>query len=205
VTRPVVPAVSELLYDELGVTQPGDDTRDWPFLIFLGAVGHALGELHDLVRDTPDGSGWSALLDPDRCPAWALPWLAQFAGVRLTPGLTDSEWRAQITSPPAFRRGTPLGLRDEVQRELTATKAFTLTERYTSPYTLLAVSYTAETPDPAAAQAAAERQKAAGLILTYRVDPGWSVGQMETAYAGQTLADLEGDYATLDALEHHLP
>jgi hypothetical protein len=78
--RPAVPAVSETWYDELATTQPGDEARGWPFLIFLGGLGHTFGPLHDLVRDTDEGPGWSILLDPARCPAWALiDFFASFA------------------------------------------------------------------------------------------------------------------------------
>src|SRR4051812_29363271 len=103
--RPTVPQVAEHLYEELAVSQPGDEGRGWPLLILLGALGKALGPPHDLVRDSEDGPGYSALMDPGRTPVWALPYTAQFAGVRLTPGITEAEQRAEITSPPAFQRG----------------------------------------------------------------------------------------------------
>jgi hypothetical protein len=211
--RPTVPAVTELLYDDIGISQPGDETRGWPFLIFLGAVGHALGELHDVVRDTPDGPGWSVLLDPDRCPAWALPWLAQFAGVTLTPDADEATWRSEITNPSALRRGTPAALREAAQRTLTGGKRFTLYERVYSAYRDVAITYAAETPDPAATERAILSQKVAGRLFkrpsdgasTIRVDRGWSVAQFEAAYAGRTVADFEADFATVDDFETRLP
>lgn len=203
--RPTVPAVSETWYGELGVTQPADEQLGWPFLIFLAGLGAAFGPLHDVVRDTDQGPGWSILLDPERCPNWALPWLAQFAGVTLTPGATDAEWRDEITSPPAFQRGTPAAIRSSVQRYLTGNKTVTLLERDGSPWRLTVITYTAETTDATAAEAAARSQKPVGVLLTYRVDPGWSVGDLEAAYAGRTIADVEAAFATVGDVESNLP
>jgi hypothetical protein len=170
--RPTVPDVAEQLYDELGVSQPADESLDWPFLILLAGIASAMGELPSIVRDTDDGPGWSAVLDPPRAPVWALPWLAQFAGVRLTPGLTDDEHRAEITSPPAFQRGTPAAMIATAARYLTGTKLVVFRERDGSAYRVSISTRTAETPDPAVVEAALRRQKPAGLILAYSVADG---------------------------------
>lgn len=167
--RPTVPAVTEHWYDELKTTQPGDEGRDWPFLKLLGGMGAAFGPLHDIVRDTADGPGWTILFDPARCPAWALPWLAQFAGVQLPEGITEAEQRQRIVSPPAFERGTLAGMRAAVSATLTGTRFVRILERNGTPYQLAVVSRTPETPDPAASERAARSQKPAGLILTYVV------------------------------------
>jgi hypothetical protein len=189
--RPDVPAVTE--------------DRGWPFLIFLAGLGAAFGELHDVVRDTDDGPGWSPLLDPARCPAWALPWLAQFAGVTLTPGLSEQEWRDEITSPPAFERGTPQAIIDATARTLTGDQRVTLRERDGGPWLLTVITYTAETPDPAAAERAARSQKPIGLLMTFRVDPGWSVGELEDTYSTRTTGDVETGFSTVGDLESNLP
>jgi hypothetical protein len=204
-TRPAVPAVTDTWYDELGVSQPADEHLGWPFLIFLAGLGAAFGPLHDIVRDTDEGPGWSSVMDPTRCPGWALPWLAQFAGVNLTPGLSEDEWRAQITSPPAFERGTPAAIRSAVQRHLTGNHTVSIIERDGSPWRLTVITYTSETVDAGAAERAARSQKPVGLVLTYRVDPGWSVGDLEAVYAGRTIADVEAEFATVGDVESNLP
>lgn len=169
-TRPAVPAVTEALYDELHVAQPGDDQRGWPLLILLGAIGHAFGPLHDLVRDTDDGPGWSAALDPARAPSWALPWLAQFAGVRLTDGLAEAQQRAQITDPPAFERGTKDAMIAAAAPTLAGSApVIRFYERNPGPYEILVVTSTGATPDPAGTLRALRSQKPAGLILTHLV------------------------------------
>jgi hypothetical protein len=79
-----------------------------------------------------------------------------------------------------------------------------LTERDGSPYRVTVDVYAAQTPNPALAEAAARSQKPAGLVMTFNVLPGWAIGEMEAAYIGQTIADLEGDYPTVNDLETHL-
>jgi tail protein P2 I len=190
-TRPTVPDLTEQLYEELAVTQPADESLGWPFLILLAGIAAAMGELPELMRDTDDGPGWSAVLDPTRAPGWSLPWLAQFAGVRLTPGIAEADQRAEITAPPAFQRGTPAAMVATAARYLTGTKAVVFRERDGSPYRVSVSTRTAETPDPAVVEAAVRKQKPAGLILTYTVadGPTWPEPTSTWATATGTWAD----------------
>jgi hypothetical protein len=203
--RPTVPAVADAWYDELSVSQPADEQLGWPFLTLLAGFAAAFGELHDIVRDTDQGPGWSPVLDPARAPVKALPWLAQFAGVTLTPGATETDWREEITSPPAFQRGTPQAIIDATARTLTGDQRVALRERDGGPWDVTVITYTAQTPDPAATERAARSQKPAGLLMTFRVDPGWSVGEIETAYSTRTVGDIEAAFATVGDLESNLP
>lgn len=202
--RPAVPAVTEHWYDEYSVAQPGDEQAGWPLLILLAGMGAAFGPVHDLVRDTDDGPGWSPLLDPARAPVWALPWLAQLAGVNLTPGAPADEWRDEITSPPAFRRGTPDAIVDATARTLTGAKRVTLRERDGSPWLITVITYTSQTPDAVAAERAARSQKPAGLVMTFRVDPGWDVGTLEATYSTRTIGDVEAGFASVGNLESNI-
>lgn len=58
--------------------------------------------------------GWSQMVDIDRCPAYALPWLAQFLGVRLasTPSTPGERIAAveKISTRSLFQRGTPASI-----------------------------------------------------------------------------------------------
>jgi hypothetical protein len=202
--RPTVPAVAEHWYDEISVVQPADEQAGWPLLILLAGMGAAFGPVHDVVRDSDDGPGWSPLLDPARAPGWALPWLAQLAGVTLTPGAPDQQWRDEITSPPAFRRGTQQAIIDATARTLTGTRRVTLYERDGGPWLITVITYTAETPDADAAERAARSQKPAGLLMTFRVDPGWDVGTLEVTYSTLTVGDVEAGFASVGDLESNL-
>lgn len=193
--RPTVPAVAENLYAELVVSEPGDAQRDWPLLKLLGAVGTTMGRLAEIVRDTDDGLGWTSVLDPDRAPAWALPWLAQFAGVRARVDAAPDEAtkRALITAPPAFLRGTRAGMTAAVAATLTGSKTVTVLERVGGdPYALTVIVRTSETPNTAATLAAAMSQKPIGLILTLVVSNATVIDAMTG-----TIDSLTG---TIDAL-----
>jgi hypothetical protein len=52
--------------------------------------------------------GWSQILDINRCPDFALPWLAQFVGATLSQnsGLTRQQMIQKITQRAGFNRGT---------------------------------------------------------------------------------------------------
>lgn len=165
------------------------------------AVGRIFQPIDDLVRDTEAGVGWSVLLDPDRIPASGLPWLAQFNGTRLTPAMTEAERRAAIRAN-GFGRGTIGALREAVASTLTEPRFVRIFERDEgSAYHLTVAVYGTQTPDPAAAERAARSQKAVGLRMAFRVDAGWTIGEMEAAYAAQTIADFEGDFVNLADLE----
>jgi hypothetical protein len=170
---PAVPAVATTWYDELSVAAPGDELRGYPLLVLLGGLGVAFGELHDIVRDTDTAPGWSSVLDPERCPAFALPWLAQFAGVQYPAGLTEAEQRDRITSPPAFERGTFAALQATARKHLTPGAVLTIRERDGSPYRITVLVRAGQiATSTAALTTALQAQKPAGLILTLLVTSG---------------------------------
>jgi hypothetical protein len=200
-----VPAVTEHWYDEFGVVQPGDEQAGWPLLTLLAGMGVAFGPLHDLVRDTDEGPGWSPLLDPARAPAWALPWLAQLAGVTLTPGAPRRRVARGDHQPARVSPRHPAGDRRRDRADADRRPAVTLRERDGGPWLITVITYTAETPDPAAAERAARSQKPAGLLMTFRVDPGWRRRQLEATYSTRTVGDIEAAFATVGDLESNLP
>lgn len=85
-----------------GVTRGWDNTTEAAHSASAGATGafdfdHYFG-----------APGWSQILDINRCPLYALPWLGQFIGVDLskTPDLTYEQSVQKILSRPGFSRGT---------------------------------------------------------------------------------------------------
>lgn len=85
-----------------GVTRGWDGTTKEPHSASAGATG-------EFDVDHYFGApGWSQVLDINRCPAYALPWLGQFIGVDLskTPDLTYEQSVQKILSRPGFSRGT---------------------------------------------------------------------------------------------------
>jgi len=186
---------ADRLYWMLGPLAGQDPAYGWALLILCNAVGQMFQELEDLARDSPDGPGWSALLDITRCPDEALPWLAQFVGVRLLPDSSPADQRARILATDGWRRGTPAALVSATQATLTGTKRVTLRERDGGDaYALRVQTLTGETPDPTATQNAILSQKPAGLVLTYQTIPGQDYTTLKTAKANY--AAVKSSYAT---------
>lgn len=218
--HPSVGPYSRQLYAAVEPFPERDAANGWAVLRLCHAVGRWFDPVEELIADSDDGPGWSALLDVDRCPDFALPFLAQLAGVRLTQGAPAGVWRQEIVEHENFNRGTTAAIVTRAKRQLTGARRVTVVERWDNPddprndppYQLLVVTYEAETPDPAAVLADLIGTapdwlgvKPAGIRLTHRVDPGWSYDQLREAYAGRTYADLGADFASYNALRSNLP
>lgn len=173
---------------------PEDSQHGDAHAYLAGALAIALERVAE-IYDPEDGPPGSPLVDVDRCPDWALPWLAQLVGVTIPAGVTDPEQvRAGIRDVAGWKRGTPAALRAAAGFYLTGSKTVIFRERDPSgsdpPYTLEVVTRVGETPDPAAVQAALEAAKPAGLVLTYRTVAGWDY---------QEMTDEGGPYSALPA------
>ena len=134
------------------------------------------------IYDPEEGEPGSPLVDVDRCPDWALPWLAALVGVTLPTGSTAELNRERIRNVAGWKRGTPAALRAAAGMYLTGDKTVYFRERDPTggdpPYCLEVVTRDSETPDPAAVEAALRRQKPAGILLTYRVVEGWDYQEL---------------------------
>ena len=124
-----------VLYGELAHLRTGDSALGYPLRTFVdAAAGHMLQQLDDLVRDTPDGPGWSQAVDTGRAPTYALPWLGQFIGVRADPSKSDAAQRAQIDAKAGFARGTLAAVLAAAESVLIPGQHATITERSPDPY-----------------------------------------------------------------------
>lgn len=173
-TRPTVSDTAERIYDRLGAYHDGDADNGWLLLHLCEAAAITRREVDDLYRHDDTGSGWRRLLDPDRAPDWALPWLAQWVGLPDLP-LTADQQRAVITSAPNYVAGTLASLRAAILPTLTGSQYLGILERTDpddpgdKPYHLTIVTRTAETPSPDATVSAALTQKPVGLVLHHVV------------------------------------
>jgi tail protein P2 I len=189
---------ADLLYGSMRPLAWLDGESGYALAHLAGGVGTMFQEVQDLARDTPQGVGWSAVVDLQRCPDNWLPWLAQFVGVSIPGGLMPADQRAWIAGADGFNRGTPAALRAAAGAYLTGDKTVFFRERDPSgavpPYTLEVVTVESETPDPDVVLAALMAQKPAGLVLTYRTVVGWDY-QEQTA-TSTTYTALASDFAT---------
>lgn len=197
---PVVSDAAERIYGELVPYQDGDDDA-WLLLHLCEAAARTLRKPTELLRHDETGSGWRRALDPARCPAWLLPWLAQWSGTRNIKRLTEAQQRAIIADAPGLRRGTLGALTAATKLHLTGTQNVGIIERDGGAYRISIVTQIDETPDPDATYRDILSQLPAGLVLTHAVIDGWAIGIMELAFDGQTIDDLENAFATIDDLE----
>jgi hypothetical protein len=118
----------------------------------------------------PDGDvpPLAPILALELCPDWALPWLAQWVGIRIPSGMSATDARALIGDVSGFARGTPASLRAAVQTTLTDSKTVWFRERDGSPYRLEVVTLTSETPD------AAKRLHQSSGCRTRRLTTPWT-------------------------------
>lgn len=134
-------------------------------------------------------AGWAVLTDVDSAPREALPWLAQFSGVRVPSGTTQADARRRIKDADGTRRGTPAALVKAVQRTLTGNKTVVLTERDGSAYRLGVFTYVSETPDSAATQRAILDQKPAGIVLNYVAGTGAEYSALDASHTTYAAMD----------------
>lgn len=182
----VLDALAPMLYAE---DSTGNALTD-----FITGISQPFELVEEWASDTDTKVGWSLLLDVDRCPLEALPWLAQIVGLRLNTALSEADQRQQIEDAPNWKRGTPGAMKAAPMPYLTGTKTVIIRERYDgsgndAPYAIQATTYSSETADAVIVEAAIRSQKAAGLILTY------------VELSGQDYQTVKDNYATYQALK----
>src|SRR4051812_24353269 len=101
--RPIVSEVAEVIYDGLRPTFTDKLDLDWQLLTFVAALA---GPQEQVWTITHDGSEpWEVAMDPDRCPEFALVWLAALSGVRVLPSWSPAQIRDAIRTAKDERRG----------------------------------------------------------------------------------------------------
>lgn len=197
--RPAVSDLTEDLYASLGTGFTlEDEQHGWATLVWAEALAHPHEQVAELAAD------WSALFDVDRCPAWALPWLATVVGARLIEGLDEEGMRLTIGSINHVKRGTPEAIRASARQLLAGTRSIKVDERFDGDaYRVRIRTYEAETPDPVAVELAIRAEKPAGLVLTYAVFAG-AIWQ-DLVDAELTWADVLAAFATWNDLRTWIP
>jgi hypothetical protein len=207
---PVLDGFAARLYAATAPLSPTDGDNDgWPLAWFCAGLAEVLRPYEDLTAPTAlDRDSLARLLDPDAAPAWALPWLAMATGTKLQTGLSELASREAIKQTPGQDRGTVPAIIGAARRHTTDPVGAPFI--FSSPYNgslaeALLVVYSAQAPDVAAIEADLPLVAPAWMKITLRVDDGWAVGDLETAYAGKTVGAVETDYASIQNLELHQP
>jgi hypothetical protein len=151
--------------------------------------------VEELTAERDDGlSGWANMVDINACPPQYLPYLAQFVGALVQPGLSDADQRAYIMSLPGFNRGRPATIISTVQSTLTGNKFVDLQERSGTAWQYTVVTKPSETPNPAVTVAAIQSQKVGPDQFTHLLVEHATYGWLAGEYA--TYADVVATYAT---------
>lgn len=187
----------------------GDEERDWIALkICMAITAGRLDLLHSyLIDDITNLPAWAVIFDPERCPAPALPYLAQFSGAILTPEMDEAARCAAIQTPEAFSRGRKKSLEAVVKRRLTGTKAVIVTERYTgSAWKVRVETIEAETPEPEETVADIKRyQLPIGTILFFNSRLVWSWGEAKESAEFPTWGDVKANFDSWLAFRTYEP
>lgn len=131
---------------ELDAAQPITPLQPYgyPLLCWMEGIGSQLQALDSIGRDQGTVPGFASLLTLDECPDDALPWLAQFVGLRFTTAQLGNGAAAQrlaIATPGNWSRGTPAAIAAAAAPYLIPPGQVTIIERTPDPY-----SFTVEVP-----------------------------------------------------------
>lgn len=136
------PAATEL-YGRMEPYAHADPAIGWPLAWLCEAIGSQFEDVDDVAMQ-----GWAYLADPDECPAWWLPHLAMWAGVKLDTGLPEADQRMQVREMVGLRRGTPAAMIAAAVPYLTGERRVRMTERNGgNAYEVLAQTYRSESPE----------------------------------------------------------
>lgn len=186
-----------------------DAFRPWitPDLeIYLRAVGSMFATVEQLTEGGEDGL-WS-LFDPDLCPAFALPYLAQYVGEILPVGISEPAAREWIKDAPNQRRGTVMSIVRVAQRSLTGERTVQIIERAgvggtDDPDRIIIHTYTSETPSPSSVLSDLDDAVPADIWIVYQTIDGQTWADVDAAYA--TWAAVDIDVANWEELRSPTP
>ncbi|HWK25655.1 MAG TPA: hypothetical protein VNS09_03785, partial [Solirubrobacter sp.] len=148
--------------------------------IFCEAIAAMFSEVEFYALDTVGANGdpldgWGILFDVDnpRLSREALRWLGQWVGEAIPVGASRDAARAQIHAQPNKQRGTLQAIIDAARDTLVGPRSVIVRERDPAAcpsepaYGLTVITYTGQTPDPSATEAAINAVLPAGIVLNY--------------------------------------
>ncbi len=170
--------------------QDADTANGLVFQTWLDAVGQQLQVIDDLARDQGSEPGWAIVLDVTQCPTYALPWLAQFVGVRFNASQqTDAAMRAAISAESEFARGTVAAIEAAGNAQLMSNGTAVL-ERTPDPYSLTIVCPAADVAGGSWAELVAGYATWAVVVTDFAT---WAaVDSQTTAFEQAVLAAVPG-------------
>lgn len=196
--RPEVGPATELVYEALGPYTKPDAEHDWELLRWVDGRCRAIfARIYELVADRDDRLGWTIVFNPETCPAYALPYLAQVPGVKLDPEMTEQEMRDAIATPENWARGRTSTIRLVMQRHLTGARRVLIVERFEgNAYRQWVRTFESETPDSDRTLADYLSQKPGGLTYLLEVITGQAYDDLPGKF--DDYDEMAAAYATYD-------
>lgn len=193
--RPVVSDAAERVYASIPAYRKDEgDNSGWVMLHLCEAAVRTVQKATEALRHDEIGSGWRRMLDPDRCPAWALDWLRQHIGHdRFPPDFTEQQKRDMIRDAPRFRRGTEAMIRASAGLHLTGDKTVFFFERHGGSRSYTTAVLAAEAPDPDRVEAELAIQKPATFLWTHTVIGADTYADLHATHVdyAEVLADFD--------------
>jgi hypothetical protein len=206
--RPVVSDLTDALYDSLGDWLTAEDeANDWVLLKMVAIwVEVNLDPVYELARGRGGEPPWSRAFDPDECPAFVLPYLAQFVGVDVVPEQTEQQLRNEIKHPTGWKRGQTESMRIATRRTLTGENPLVIIHsRFPGPGHTYVRTLLSQTPDPARTAAVLRAATPAWNLIDYEAIEGVTFTDVAASTNWETLADLAAAFPTFQALTEILP
>jgi hypothetical protein len=169
VTPDPLPTAADDLYRRMGPLLEADPVNGYALMAYVHGIAEQLQPIADVTGETDTHLPWEGILDPVTAPLAWLQWLAQIPGVDIPPSDTEAQARDRIAQAAGIYEGTENALKLEVARTLTSGDPAMVRVVYPAFWGITVRTRTSDTPDPAAAQAAALAQTPAGYLLTYIV------------------------------------
>lgn len=193
-TAPTYTATTERLYGLLpAFLRDADSRQGWIMKRWVSAIADRQGEIDLLISRIDYLSGTddtSDLVDPQTADNRWLDWIGQLLGVRLYPGMSETERRDAVRyASSGFRAGTKAATAAAAKSVLTGTRYAQVHDHSTytvgdgGEWDVLIVTRSSETADPEGVLRSIirKRAKAAGVLLWHRAY-GTSWGTLEATY-----------------------
>ena len=196
---PALTAVPTALYAAIAPHAVRDAEADYALATWCQGIGQMFDEIEDLVRDTPEGIGWSKVVDINRTPDKWVDWMTQFVGQLLFPNDDTETRKDRIVSRDTFNRGSVPAFRAALRRTLTGNRQVIFNERQNgSAWRLGVITFVSETPDEEASRAEMLTQKPGGIVLNYTVADEYNYKMLRESYDdyGEVI-DLRQTYMAL--------
>lgn len=157
-----------------------------------GPLATWLAGLCDQVQPTVDMLADDDLVNPATCPPALLPYAGALGGIDLE-GVPSADVRPFLAQATAKLRGSEAAIRQRVGLTLTGSRTITIETCFGGdPLAMRITTYDAETPNPAATEAAIRLEAPAWLVVTVQVAEGIDYTELTSRYATYDLLTATG-------------